>query len=75
MNALDDGSNIDHTCNCIYMPYGDGASFSGFRKDPWPVPGTNQTLMFRGIKNFDATLNYAFENLGLKTVSMRTQIF
>lgn len=51
------------------MPYGDGASFSGFRKDPWPVPGTNQTLMFRGIKNFDATLNYAFENLGLKTAT------
>jgi hypothetical protein len=23
----------DHTCNCVYLPYGDGASFSGFREE------------------------------------------
>jgi len=32
-----------------------------------PVPGstTNETLMFRGLANLDATLDYAFEHLGL----------
>eukprot|EP00040_Diaphanoeca_grandis_P002454 m.21715 g.21715 ORF g.21715 m.21715 type:complete len:432 (-) comp13512_c0_seq1:1662-2957(-) len=61
MNTVGDG--LDADCNCIYMPYGDGASFSGFRKGVWPVqnmPGKN--LTFRGIKNFDATLKWAFEH-------------
>jgi hypothetical protein len=49
MNTDDQG--LVNDCNCIYMPYGDGASFSGYRKDPWPVPGTNKTLMFRGKLN------------------------
>jgi len=61
-----EGDNLDSTCNCIYMPYGDGASFSGYRKDVWPVPGMpGKNLTFRGIKNFDATLAWAFEN-GMK---------
>ena len=30
MNTDDIGPVTD--CNCIYMPYGDGASFSGYRK-------------------------------------------
>ena len=38
MNTVGDG--LDEDCNCIYMPYGDGASFSGYRAKPWPVPGT-----------------------------------
>eukprot|EP00039_Didymoeca_costata_P013171 m.196175 g.196175 ORF g.196175 m.196175 type:complete len:428 (-) comp15696_c0_seq2:106-1389(-) len=58
MNPNEDGS-MDDDCNCIHMPYSDGASFSGFRSDPWPVPGTNETLHFRGIKNFDAVVDFA----------------
>jgi len=62
MNVLEDGS-MDGNCNCIFMPYGDGASFSGFRPEAWPVPSnTSQKLYFRGIKNFDATIDFAFEN-------------
>jgi hypothetical protein len=60
---------LDEDCNCIYMPYGDGASFSGYRPDPWPVPGTQtaekpdgETLTFRGIKNFDATIDWAMKH-------------
>lgn len=50
-------------CNCLYMPYGDGASFSGYRKDPWPVPNmTGKFLTFRGIKNFDATIKWALDH-------------
>ena len=60
MNVLEDGT-LDADCNCLYMPYGDGASFSGYRPDPWPVPNTtNDTLIFRGIKNFDTTMDWAF---------------
>ena len=41
------------------MQYCDGASFSGYRADPWPVP-TNASahLTFRGIKNLDATVDW-----------------
>jgi len=50
---------------CVLGPsggrYGDGASFSGYRPDVWPVPGGGN-LTFRGIKNFDATLDWAFEH-------------
>ena len=45
----------------LYMPYADGASFSGYRPKPWPVPGSpGEHLTFRGIKNLDATLDWAF---------------
>jgi hypothetical protein len=58
-----DGDTLDHDCNCLYMPYGDGASFSGYRAKPWPVPGnSSQLLTFRGIKNFDATIKFALAN-------------
>lgn len=60
MNAKEDGS-LDQDCNCIFMPYGDGASFSGFRAKPWKVPSNqSEVLYFRGIKNFDATMDFAF---------------
>ena len=36
MNVNEDGT-LDKDCNCLYMPYGDGASFSGYRAEPWPV--------------------------------------
>lgn len=59
-NGDESTSPLDEDCNCLYMPYGDGASFSGYRPDPWPVPGQNgETLTFRGIKNFDATIDWA----------------
>merc|ERR1712178_342700 len=59
MNVKEDGS-MDTDCNCIFMPYGDGASFSGFRPKPWKVPNTSAVLYFRGIKNFDAAMDFAF---------------
>ena len=46
--------------NCIYLPYCDGASFSGFREQPWPATyanGTNASLYFRGARNIAATLS------------------
>jgi hypothetical protein len=49
MNA--EGDTLDMDCNAIYLPYGDGASFAGFRGEPWAVPGTKEKLFFRGIKN------------------------
>jgi len=87
------GSNSDMmtSCTCAYkglfLPYGDGASFSGFRKEAWPVAGpgssgsssTSSTgsnsrnsrnsgktaLTFRGIKNLDAAIDWAFLHGGL----------
>ena len=38
-----------------------GASFSVYRKDLWPVPGGGN-LTFRGIKNLDATLDWALQH-------------
>ena len=57
MNA--EGNTLDMDCNALYLPYGDGASFAGFRPKPWPVPGTNDSLWFRGIKNLDAAIDWA----------------
>jgi hypothetical protein len=67
MNIRDDdgggGDAIDDTCNCLFLPYADGASFSGFRPEPVPVPGGagggGKSLTFRGIKNLDAGLEFA----------------
>ena len=59
-----ENGQIASDCNCIYMPYGDGASFSGLRDEPWPAPG-NKKLYFRGWKNLEATLDYAFQKLGM----------
>eukprot|EP01047_Picozoa_sp_COSAG01_P050274 COSAG01_NODE_5065_length_4517_cov_11.071978_5_plen_164_part_00 len=60
-NVNDAGTDYEHDCNCIRLPYLDGASFSGYRAAPWPVPGTkNESLYFRGIKNFDAAVDFAF---------------
>lgn len=54
---------IDDDCNCIYMPYCDGASFSGYRPQRWPVPGyPDEFLTFRGIKNFDQTIAWALDH-------------
>ena len=64
-NPLEDGT-VDENCNCLHLPYLDGASFAGYRADPWPVPENsdmgipaNASVYFRGIKNFDAVLDFA----------------
>src|SRR3989338_7326988 len=54
----------NNSFNFVQLYYCDGASFSGYRKDPWPA-GNNATLMFRGIKNLDAALNILLEEFGL----------
>jgi hypothetical protein len=70
MNVDDSGGDIDQDCNCVYMPYGDGASFSGYRSAPWPVPShPGRFLTFRGMLNFDATFDYLFEHLGLQNAT------
>eukprot|EP00041_Stephanoeca_diplocostata_P011991 m.198822 g.198822 ORF g.198822 m.198822 type:complete len:445 (+) comp18762_c0_seq1:94-1428(+) len=58
-NVLEDGT-MDTDCNCIYLPYSDGASFSGFVDKAVPVPGlANETMYFRGIKNLDGAIDFA----------------
>jgi hypothetical protein len=48
------------------MWYGDGASFTGYRAEPWPVPGNaSAQLFFRGARNLDSTLDYLFAQHGL----------
>jgi len=63
INPLPDGS-MDTDCNCIHMPYSDGASFAGNREGVQPVPavfgvpeGANVT--FRGIQNLDGVIDFA----------------
>ena len=59
-----DGSRgLDNDCNCIYMPYCDGASFTGYRAKPHAVPGAPAALLtFRGIKNLDASIDWALDH-------------
>jgi len=53
-------------CNCLMMLYLDGGSFSGNVAEPVPVPSQpGKTVHYRGLHNLDATLDYAFEHLGL----------
>ena len=33
MNVFENGT-IDQDCNCLFLPYLDGSSFSGFRAEP-----------------------------------------
>jgi len=66
MNTLTD--RIDPDCNCLYLPYCDGASFSGYRPKPWPVPKNGGNLTFRGLANLDAAVAYGLQN-GLKLVT------
>jgi hypothetical protein len=65
MNVDDSGGSVEQDCNCVFMPYGDGASFSGYRSEPWPVPShPGRFLTFRVMTNFDQTFAYLFANLG-----------
>jgi len=70
-----DGSR-QNDCNCVFMRYCDGASFSGYREHSFPVSQwppfdnrshipNNATLYFRGIRNLDATLNLLFSKYNL----------
>lgn len=57
---------LSKSCNCIMMLYLDGGSFSGDVTSPVPVPGRpGKFVHYRGLRNLDATLDYAFEQLGL----------
>ena len=63
MNPKEDGT-MDDDCNCIHMPYSDGASFAGYRAKPQPVPAgpgvpAGSTVTFRGIKNLDGVVGFA----------------
>lgn len=54
------------SCNCIMMLYLDGGSFSGNVAKPVPVPGKpGKFVHYKGLRNLDATLDYAFAKLGL----------
>lgn len=58
-------------CNCLYLPYCDGASFSGSRWDTVPEQsgGHNVSLHFRGLSNLEAALDWAVTEAGLGTAS------
>ncbi len=50
-------------CNCIHMPYSDGASFAGFVPGNVSVPGMpGKSVQFRGIKNLDGVIEFALKN-------------
>ena len=79
-NTVCMNGNADASCNFIFLPYCDGASFSGFREDPWPVvvnkdkgkdnaTTTTEYVHFKGRRNLDATIEYALEHLGLDQAS------
>ena len=53
-----EGDGLAADCNCLRLPYCDGASFSGSR-------GRNGSLHYAGLRNLDATLGYALASLGL----------
>mmetsp|Transcript_31828 Transcript_31828/g.83401 ORF Transcript_31828/g.83401 Transcript_31828/m.83401 type:complete len:427 (-) Transcript_31828:1841-3121(-) len=57
MNPNEDGS-MDESCNCVHLPYSDGASFSGYRSEPWGVPNSTEKITFRGITNLDAVMDF-----------------
>jgi hypothetical protein len=70
-NPMPDGT-VDSNCHSIDLLYLDGASFSGFRAEPWAVPGTKEAVWFRGLANLDGTLDWAFQHLGLNNA---TEVF
>jgi hypothetical protein len=49
----------------VVLHYCDGSSFTSYRAAPWPVPESvagvpGKTVTFRGIRNLDATFDWAF---------------
>ena len=59
-----DTSGFADDCNCVYLRYCDGASFSGYTDKPVAVGGGK--IIFRGMRNLDATVAYALDHLGMK---------
>ena len=58
---------MDTDCNCIHMPYSDGASFAGFVNKEIPVPGMpGKTITMRGIKNLDGVIDFMMAHGGDK---------
>ena len=55
---LSDDCNINPFCNftMVHLNYCDGASFSGYVKDPVPVPGQASPIYFRGRAILDASV-------------------
>lgn len=64
-NPNPDGTTVKD-CNSVDLLYLDGASFSGYRAKPWPVPNSTDKLWFRGITNLDATIEWLLDNTPLK---------
>ena len=59
-------------CNCVSLVYCDGASFSGYREQPWPIPTPHSNvsqLMFRGLRNLDATLEFLTAKAGFENAT------
>ena len=53
--------------NCVVLHYCDGSSFASYRAAPWPIPAAlagvpGKAVTFRGIKNLDATFDWAFQH-------------
>lgn len=67
-----DASGLANDCNCIFMPYCDGASFSGYTDKP--VAFKSHNLTFRGMRNLDATVEYALDNLGMQDSTQVSQV-
>lgn len=62
INPNEDGTMVTD-CNCIHMPYSDGASFAGFVPGNVSVPGMpGKSIQFRGIKNLDGVIEFALKN-------------
>jgi len=69
-----------HSWNHVFMPYCSGASFTGYRADPWaaggwPIPGhpgevvPNGTMLyFRGAKNVEETVQELQRSMGMGVV-------
>eukprot|EP01044_Picomonas_judraskeda_P011569 COSAG03_NODE_1587_length_3829_cov_3.242294_5_plen_218_part_00 len=68
------GKGVHYKCqadtsddNCVVLHYCDGSSFASYRAEPFPIPATvagvpGKTVTFRGIKNLDATFDWAFQH-------------
>lgn len=68
LNTNDTMDGWDEDCNCLIIPYLDGAGFAGDRAEPYPVPNTSASIYFRGKKNLQAAIEFAFQN-GLESVT------
>jgi hypothetical protein len=58
-----------HNWNIAYAKYCDGASFSGNRSAPVPVPGTNTSIYFRGARVFQAIFDSLVSDQGMASAN------